>query len=734
MPMHASMRSEITATMDDLFSFVSKQPQPDKPEKRIEELRTQLHHHNDLYYQQALPEISDAEYDRLYRELEDLEKKHPDFADENSPTQRVGGAPLAAFQQRKHLVPMLSIDDVFELKDAPVAEAELIAFYQRLQKNLQQENIAVTVEPKIDGVAVSLIYEIGKLAYAVTRGDGSTGDDITQNVRTIRSIPLTLTGENAPTLLEVRGEIFMPNEAFAAMNAERDEEGLPTFANPRNATAGTLKQLDPKIAAQRPLRFLAHGLGAYDGPELRSEHDFHDLLDSLKIPRNQPLINATDLTETLAAVARINKEKHDLGFATDGAVVKVLDRNQREQLGFTSRAPRWAAAYKFLPEQQETFLRDITVQVGRTGVLTPVAELAPVLVSGSMVSRATLHNQDEISKKDIRIGSWVLIEKAGEIIPAIVKVIRHAEDSQPYSLYDAVNGECPSCKGPISQEPGFVAWKCTNFLCPAQAVIRITHFASRKALDIGALGESVAEALVSRELCRSPLDLFDLTIEQLGPLNLGTDEEPRRFGEKNAQKILDALDASRRKPLQRWLYALGIRQIGVSTAKELSRLHQNFAELENSPILAELRSDRRPDAKKKNEILIPYEITGDVATVAADSMGQFFASSAGQQVMEQMKRHQLDPQSDNYLPIPKSVDRSHLPLSGKTFVITGTLSAPRDDFKLLIEQNGGKVSGSISASTHFLLCGEGGGSKRDKAVELAVPIIDETQLKEMLGQ
>ena len=720
--------------MDDLFSLTPNQPQPVNPKQRIEELRILLHHHNELYYQQAMPEISDSEYDALYRELELLEKKHPEFHDANSPTQRVGGAPLAAFQQRQHLVPMLSIDDVFELKDAPVPEAELIAFYQRLQKNLAQEKIAVTVEPKIDGVAVSLTYENGKLAYAVTRGDGATGDDISQNVRTIRSIPLHLTHKDVPTLMEIRGEIFMPNEAFAAMNAERDEAGLPTFANPRNATAGTLKQLDPKVAAQRPLRFLAHGLGAYEGPELSSEHDFHNLLDALNIPRNQPLINASDLTETLAAVARINQEKHHLGFATDGAVVKVLDRNQREQLGFTSRAPRWAAAYKFLPEQQETLLRDITVQVGRTGVLTPVAELDPVLVSGSMVSRATLHNQDEISKKDIRIGSWVLIEKAGEIIPAIVKVLRHAEGSLPYSLYDAVNGECPSCKGPIAQEQGFVAWKCTNFLCPAQAVIRIAHFASRKALDIGALGESVAEALVSRELCRSPLDLFDLTIEQLGPLNLGTDEEPRRFGEKNAQKILDALEASRRKPLQRWLYALGIRQIGVSTAKELSRLHQNFTELENSPILAELRSDRRPDAKKKNEILIPYEITGDVATVAADSMGQFFASSAGQQVMEQMKRHQLDPLSDNYLPIPKAVDRSHLPFSGKTFVITGTLSAPRDDFKLLIEQNGGKVSGSISASTHFLLCGEGGGSKRDKATELGVSIIDESQFNQMLGR
>ena len=282
----------------------------------------------------------------------------------------------------------------------------------------------------------------------------------------------------------------MPNEAFAALNAERDEAGLPTFANPRNATAGTLKQLDPKIVAKRPLAFLAHGLGAYDGPPLETEHDFHDLLDRLGIPRNQPVLNASNLDEVLEAVARINRERHDLDYGTDGAVIKVLDRAEREQLGFTSRAPRWAAAYKFLPEQKETTLNNIIIQVGRTGVLTPVAELTPVLISGSTVSRATLHNQDEIDRKDIRLGATVLVEKAGEIIPAIVKVIRHVEGAVPYSLYDSVDGKCPSCGGPITQEEGFVAWRCTNFQCPAQAVTRIKHFASRKALDLDGLGRN----------------------------------------------------------------------------------------------------------------------------------------------------------------------------------------------------------------------------------------------------
>jgi DNA ligase (NAD+) len=720
--------------MDDLFSYqppASAQPATDAA-KRVRELRDFLHYHNDLYYQKATPEITDAEYDKAYRELEEWEQKHPELHDPNSPTQRVGGKPLDSFTQVKHLVPMLSIDDVFELKDAPVAEQELIDFYRRLQKNLALDEIPVTIEPKIDGVAVTMVYRNGSLEYAATRGDGQTGDDVTQNVRTIRNVPAMLSGNDLPSLLEVRGEIFMPNEAFAAMNAERDEAGLPTFANPRNATAGTLKQLDPKIVAQRPLAFLAHGLGAYEGPELATESDFHDLLDALSIPRNQPLIHARNLTEMLDAVARINHERHQLDYGTDGAVIKVLNREQRATLGFTSRAPRWAAAYKFLPEQKETILHSITVQVGRTGVLTPVAELEPVLVSGTTVARATLHNQDEITKKDIRLGSTVLIEKAGEIIPAVVKVIRYPEGALPFSLYDFVEGKCPSCSGPISQESGFVAWRCTNFACPAQAVTSISHFASRKALDITSLGETVAEALVRHNLCSSPLDLFSLSIEQLAPLNLGSESDPRRFGEKNAQKILDGLQSARSKPLNRWIYAMGIRNIGESAARELSRLHQSLGELSQSDILRELRADTRADAKKKNPILQSYGITGDVGTVAAESILSFFESDAGRYVLDKLKEHGIDPQSENYLPRLEDVDLSSLPLAGKTFVITGTLSAPRDDLKKLIESKGGKVSGSVSASTHFLLSGEGGGSKRDKAITLGVNVIDEAALQAML--
>jgi DNA ligase (NAD+) len=964
------------ARMDepDLFSFADAPA----PAARVRELRKLIEHHNRLYYQQAAPEISDADYDKLFRELEELEHQYPELRTADSPTCRVGGAPIEGFQQVRHAVPMLSIDDVFELGAEAMAksaatrpEHELIEFYQRLRKNLGRDDVTVTVEPKIDGVAVSLLYQNGKLACAATRGDGRTGDDVTHNVRTIRSIPLELrvppeaspgidlerilpystshersptspdarrkpsqcpeeslcqrlvadlaashgadlqervrqetqsilewgfetgrmldptrlfevvrnwkelggqsehtvfhiaelarvvkftlppnfgaqgsvlylrnigaanrlfsddirfhgiletdkgpafvisqpfvdgtqpttreiadwftrngyqaTGHNRwknpatgteiadahcgnliktddgelvpidlqvlaegivlptstipdtpspiPALLEIRGEIFMPNAAFAAMNAERDEAGLPTFANPRNAASGTLKQLDPKIVAQRPLAFLAHGLGAYDGPPLATEHDFHALLDSLGIPRNQPLLTAHDLDGLLEKVAEINRLRHQLDYGTDGAVVKVLDRAEREQLGFTSRAPRWAAAYKFLPEQKETTLLDITIQVGRTGVLTPVAELAPVLISGSTVSRATLHNQDEIDRKHIHAGATVLVEKAGEIIPAIVKVTRAIPGAPVYSIYQTAGGKCPSCGGPISREEGFVAWRCINFECPAQAVTRITHFASRKALDLEGLGEIVAEALVRHGHCHTPLDLFDLTETALANLNLGSEDASRRFGEKNAAKVIAALDAAKSKPLHRWLFAMGIRQLGEAAARELARLHQTLLELAASPILAELLRDTRTDAKKKNEFLAQYAITGDVGPAVAESISEFFNSAAGRHALARLAQLGIDPLSDHYQPIAAALDRAAMPLAGKTFVITGTLSIERDAMKQFIESKGGKVSGSVSAKTHYLLAGAGGGAKRASAEKLGVPVIDEAGLTALL--
>ncbi|BCX49528.1 NAD-dependent DNA ligase [Haloferula helveola] len=748
--------------MDDLFS---QSPASEK----IDALRAEIRRHDELYYNRATPEISDADYDKLFRELEKLEEAHPELADPNSPTQRVGGDPIEGFTQVKHLVPMLSIDDVFELdpETTDTPESELIEFYQRLRKNLGRDDIDVTVEPKIDGVAVSLVYRHGTLDYAATRGDGETGDDITHNVRTIRSVPLELPGE-APELLEVRGEIFMPNEAFAAMNAERDEQGLPTFANPRNATAGTLKQLDPKKVAERPLAFLAHGLGAYEGPELATEDGFAALLEKLRIPRNEPLIHATDLDKLLEAIGRIDRERHDLDYGTDGAVVKVSSYEERRTLGFRSRAPRWAAAYKFRPEQKETLLKAVTVQVGRTGVLTPVAELEPVLVSGTTVSRATLHNEEEIQRKDVRIGDTVLIEKAGEIIPAVVKVIdgKRPPDSKSFSLFDHVGGKCPSCGGPIAKEEGFVAWRCGNFECPAQAVSKIKQFASRKALDIDGVGETVAEALVSRELCSAPLDLFALSEEQLANLNLGSDDEPRRFGEKNAVKVMAALERARSKPLDRWLFAMGIRHVGESASKELSRLHRTLPELASSPILMALRESAKLEEERKAvsprnkdhppandeekehrqqehdrlkeritelaDQLAPYQVSPDVGPVAAESVLAFFESDAGSHVLKRIDELGLEPVSGNHLPEPGKADTSDMPLAGKTIVITGTLSMGRDEMKRLLESKGAKVSGSVSKNTDYLVAGDGGGSKRDKAEKLEVKILNEEELRDLV--
>ncbi len=569
----------------DLFEFAAAQQQAQQtPQERYAELCDIVRHNNELYYAQAQPEISDAEYDKLYREIEELEREHPEFITPDSPTQRVGNDLSEGFRKVTHPAPMQSIDDIFEHKPGEgETDAELVEFYNRLASSLGQQAPRVTIEPKIDGCAVTLLYRRGRLDYAATRGDGRTGDDITANVRTIRSVPVTLP-EGAPELLEVRGEIYMPLADFDTLNAERDADGLPAFANPRNATAGTIKLLDAAEVARRPLRFLAHGLGVYEGPELQTTADFTDLLDRMGIPRNQPVIYADSLEETRAAVQQVNILRRDLGYGTDGAVIKLDNFPLRESLGSTARAPRWAAAFKYLPEQKETVLRAISIQVGRTGVLTPVAELEPVQLSGTTVSRATLHNQDEIARKDIRIGDTVLMEKSGEIIPAVVHVItaKRPADTVPYSLYDAVGGVCPSCGAPIAQEEGQVAWRCTNFTCPAQAAMRTTYFCRREALDIENLGGTVAEALVNRGMISTPLDLFNLTVEQLGALNLGTDDEPRRFGEKNAAKAIKALNKTRELPLERWLTAFGIPTIGTTTARAFASWFKNLEDMATS--------------------------------------------------------------------------------------------------------------------------------------------------------
>lgn len=729
------------------------------PQIEIARLIAEIDRHNRLYYEQAEPEITDAEYDALYRRLESLEAEYPLFADPNSPTRRVGGSPSEGFDQRRHPVPMLSIDDLFELPaeeldrieaktgERPPKEQELVDFYRRLQRGLGTESIPVTIEPKIDGVAVSLVYRGGRLDYAATRGDGTTGDVITANVRTIKSIPLTLPeSAGAPATLEVRGEIFMPGEGFAKMNEERDEAGLPTFANPRNATAGALKMLDSREVGKRPLDFIAHGVGLVEGGEIGSITDFHALLDRAGIRKNEPLWIADTLDEVLAAVRRLDVERHSLSYGTDGAVIKVIDRDAQQQLGYTSRAPRWAAAYKYPPEQKETTLLDITVQVGRTGKLTPVAELAPVLVSGTTVRRATLHNESFILEKGIGIGDTLLIQKAGEIIPEVIKVVARSGDEVPFSMHAHLGGVCPVCSGPIERRETISGSKagartvvthfCVSFECPAQVASRMRQFVSRKALDIEGIGSTVAEKLVEKGLIRSPLDLFEISEITFATLNLGTEESPRIFGEKNAAKIVQARErAAKEMPLSRWLYAMGISQVGESAARELARLHRGFGEIAQSDILAELRTLKTGESKEKNAFLAPYEIASEVGPIVAASVLDFFQSSAGAHFLARLVELGIDPRSDNYGPKPsESVEGAGKALAGMTFVITGTLSAPRDDIAAKILAAGGKVSGAVSKNTTYLVAGEGGGSKYDKAQKLGVAILTESGLEEILAE
>ena len=762
----------------DLFEFAASQQekQQESPQERYAELCAIVRHNNELYYAQAQPEISDAEYDKLYREIEELEREHPEFVTPESPTQRVGNDLSEGFRKVTHPAPMQSIDDIFEHKpEEGETDAELVEFYQRLRSSLSQDAPLVTVEPKIDGCAVTLLYRNGRLVYAATRGDGRTGDDITANVRTIKSVPFTLPA-GAPEQLEVRGEIYMPSADFDALNAERDADGLPAFANPRNATAGTIKLLDAEEVARRPLRFLAHGIGVYEGAPLRNTGDFTTLLDRMGIPRNQPVIYAATLEECRSAVQQVNVLRRNLGYGTDGAVIKLDDFALRESLGSTARAPRWAAAFKYLPEQKETVLRGISIQVGRTGVLTPVAELEPVQLSGTTVSRATLHNQDEIARKDIRIGDTVLMEKSGEIIPAVVHVVesKRPADAVPYSLYDAVGGVCPSCGAPIAQEEGQVAWRCTNFTCPAQAAMRTTYFCRREALDIENLGGTVAEALVNRGYIATPLDLFTLTVEQLGALNLGSDDEPRRFGEKNAAKALAALENARTLPLERWLTAFGIPTIGTVTARTCSKYHRNLAEMAGGDFLrllvqleegTEQYNALNPKARAnkgadKDELLsrqadlkaqldaaaAPYTARGYVAleaeganklkftnplgSVSTRKLLAYFNSAAGQTVLATLEALGINPAAAGF--IENMNNQVEGPLSGMTFVLTGALSRPRPEFEKMIAAAGGKATGSVTKNTTYLVAGEGGGSKRDKAAKLGIPIIGEEQLREML--
>ena len=659
---------------------------------RVAALRREIEEHNRRYYQEAAPTISDQEYDRLYRELQDLETQFPELAAPDSPTRKVGGVPLEEFAQIRHRAPMLSLDNTY-------SEEEVAAFFVRLEKLLPGQKIGTVIEPKVDGVAISLLYEGGLLQYAATRGDGTTGDDVTQNIRTIPGVPQRLTGARIPRLLEVRGEIFLPKAQFAALNEERNAAGEPPFANPRNAAAGSLKQLDPSVVARRGLGAIFYGTGVLEGVQWQTHREALDALRDCGLPIHKKTWTATTLDEVLTAIHELDAVRHDFPFETDGAVIKVDSFAQRDAVGFTAKSPRWAMAYKYKAEQAETRLNDITVQVGRTGVLTPVAELEPVFVSGSTVARATLHNEEEIARKDIRIGDLVVIEKAGEVIPAVVEVCKERRTGAERVF--AMPATCPACGSPVVREEGQVAIRCVNTACPAQIKRRLEHFASRGAMDIEGLGEAMVELLVERELTRDLADIYQLNVAKLASLP--------RMGEKSIANLLAAIQESKTRPLWRLIFGLGILHVGVTSARALAgHFH----------LLDALMAATADDLQR-----IP-----DVGPVVGPAIFQHFENPGNRAVIERLREAGLNFGAlDDHAAQPTGGK-----LAGTTWVLTGTLSEPREGIAETIRAHGGKVTDSVSKKTSFVLAGEEAGSKLDKAHKLGVRVLTEAEFRGML--
>ena len=678
-------------TTDDLFSMPVSE---DSPKFRIEQLRSQISYHDRLYYEQAKPEISDREYDAHYRELVDLERAHPELIAPDSPTQKVGGRPQAAFAQVEHLVPMQSLDNTYSAE-------EIGDFVERLQRLLPGEEIPMTIEPKVDGVAIALLYEKGMLVRAATRGDGTTGDEVTRNIRTIGVIPLKLHGR-APDVLEVRGEVYLPKETFARINAERDEQGLPTFANPRNAAAGTLKQLDPNIVAERKLSAVFYGYGAVEPASALPERmeEFFTQLKAWGLPVNPRHWLARDASGVMNAIMELGAIRRDFPFETDGAVIKADRIEQHARLGSTSKAPRWAIAYKYEPEQARTRLLDITVQVGRSGVLTPVAELEPVFVAGSTVARATLHNEEEIARKDLRIGDWVMIEKAGDVIPAVVGVLT-AERNGTEKVFQMPT-RCPVCSAPVTRIEAEVAVRCANPGCAAQVRRRIEYYAGRSAMDIEGLGEAMVTQLADAGLVGDIADLYTLTADQLLPLE--------RMGQKSVTNLLAAISASRDQPLWRLLAGLGIPHVGVTVARTLATSLGTLDRLAAASI----------------EELCSIQEIGEIMATAIHS---WFRDPSVLRLLEKLRSSGLnfgerDPQ--------ELAPASDGPFKGTIWVLTGTLSRPRDETAELIRLRGGKVSGSVSAKTTYLLAGEEAGSKLEKAQKLGVKVLTEDEFRKLI--
>jgi DNA ligase (NAD+) len=685
--------------------------------KRHAQLAEEIRAHDHAYYVAAQPKISDRDYDRLYHELLDLEKNFPELATADSPSQRVGGAPLKEFQSVRHLAPMLSLDNTY-------SEEEIRAFVNRLQKLLPDEKLDWVVEPKVDGIAVSLRYENGKLTIGATRGDGTHGDDITANLKTIRSVPLKLktefnelkksiknNSENSVhpvsnPILEVRGEVFMPTAGFEKLNAERKAAGEELYGNPRNTAAGSLKLLDPKIVAKRALELVVYGGGKTGNLQLQTHLEFLNWLKSLGFKTPEKIWHCHSAEELISAIAEMDRARKKFSYETDGAVIKLNSFAQRERAGFTSKAPRWAIAYKYAPEQAETRVQNIRVQVGRIGSLTPVAELEPVVLGGSTVKRATLHNEDYIREKDIRIGDCVIIEKAGEVIPAVVSVVLPKRSGAEKKFHFPKN--CPECGARVAKEIGGdeeegAAWRCPNHECPAQVRGRLEHWCARGAMDIEGGGEALVAQLAEKNLARDVADLYSLKFEDV--------ENLERMGEKSASNFLDAVAASKSRDLWRLLFGLGIFHVGTGVAKSLAR---QFATLDE--IFA-----------ASAEQLIESE---DIGEIIARSLRDWHTQERNQKLIERLRAAGLNFKSEIFNPAKASGI-----FAGKTFVLTGTLpNLKREEAAAKIESLGGKVSGSVSKKTDFVLAGEDAGSKLDKAQKLGVKIIDEKEFLAMVNQ
>lgn len=655
-------------------------------------LSAELHRHNRLYYVEARSDISDQQFDALLRELQEIEAQFPDLLTSDSPTQRVGGAPLEGFTQITHTVRMMSLDNTY-------SEEELTAFFARLQKGLGREKIDCVIEPKVDGVAITIRYENGMLKHGATRGDGQTGDDVTNNLKTIHRLPLRLP-KDVPQNFEVRGEVFMPKAGFAKLNQERDEAGEAMFANPRNSTAGTLKLLDPKIVAQRPLDIVCYGL--VEASDVQSQTDVYALLDAAGLRKADLTWHADSAEGLLHAIRELDERRKSLPYETDGAVIKVNSFADQRELGATSKAPRWAIAYKYQPEQAETKITAIDIQVGRTGALTPVARLEPVLVSGSTVSNATLHNYEEIERKDIRVGDTVIIEKAGEIIPAVVSVKKELRNGTETAVTAPTH--CPICGTSVHRDEEMVVIRCPNPHCPEVVKRRIEHFVSRGAMDISGLGEAVIAQLVDfkkvdgSRLVADVADLYDLNELSLARLD--------RVGTKSIDNYLKAIVTSKQQDPWRLVFGLGILHVGAGGARKLI---EHFSSI-----------DAVANASVEDLTQCP-----DIGAIVAPSIYAWFHDELNIALRNRLRTAGL-----NFT--QKTVTAASEKLNGTTWVITGTLTEDRETIADTIRANGGKVSGSVSGKTTYLLAGEDAGSKLDKATKLGVKIVTEPEFRTML--